>query len=198
MGSGLGKTSGRGHKGWKARSSKARPTPGYEGGQTGILKAIPFLGRRSKKLQIARLHLDKLQHWINMGRIDASKTITIKHLYDSRCIGSVKDGVVLLATGGQFFTSKINIELTHVSENAAKIVEERGGKVTCFDYDRVTLRSLLIPERFLGPPLPSLPTDRIMPRYFDPKKRGYLAGKVPEILKAAMEADKSQSSSRLK
>ncbi|KAJ3100974.1 hypothetical protein HDU97_001730 [Phlyctochytrium planicorne] len=48
LGGGLGKTSGRGHKGWLARSSKSRPVPGYEGGQTGLLKAIPKLGFRPK------------------------------------------------------------------------------------------------------------------------------------------------------
>ncbi|KAI9348729.1 ribosomal protein L18e/L15P [Zopfochytrium polystomum] len=185
MGSGLGKTSGRGHKGLLARSAKARPVPGYEGGQTGLLKAIPMLGRRpSKKLFLSRLHLDKLQHWIDRGRLDASKPITIKHLLDSGAIGSVKDGVVLLARGASNFSAKVELELTHASKNAIKIVEENGGKVTCFDYNRVTIKGLLKPERYIGPPLPSLPTDKVKARYFDPAKRGYLADKIHELMEA--------------
>jgi hypothetical protein len=101
----------------------------------------------------------------------------------------------------------IDIEVTHASQAAIHLIESRGGKVTCFDYDRKTLRSLLKPERFLGPPTPSLPTDRnirrmycqfniIIPlltcvlfptaflaRYFDPAARGYLAGQVETLMK---------------
>ncbi|KAJ3399724.1 YmL10, partial [Chytridiales sp. JEL 0842] len=184
-GSGVGKTSRRGHKGLKARASKARPVPGYEGGQTGLLRAIPKLGHRvSQKLKLARLYLDTVQHWIDSGRLDASKKITIKHLVDSGCIGSVKDGVVLLAKGGHFLRDAIDIEVTHVTKTAINLIEARGGKVTCFDYDRKTLRALLKPEKFLGPPKPSLPTDTNIPaRYFDPASRGYLAGQVEELLK---------------
>lgn len=42
--SGKGKTAGRGQKGWHARASKSRPVPGFEGGQSGILSAIPQIG----------------------------------------------------------------------------------------------------------------------------------------------------------
>ncbi len=102
LGGGKGKTSGRGQKGWLARSAKSRPIPGFEGGQTGLLKAIPKLGvRKGIKKRFQRLYLDTLQHWIDTKRIDPSKTITIKVLRDSGCIGKdVKDGVVVLARVG--------------------------------------------------------------------------------------------------
>ena len=51
----------------------------------------------SRKLRLARVQLDKIQHWIACKRLDPSKPITMKHLLDSRCVGSIKDGVVILA-----------------------------------------------------------------------------------------------------
>ncbi|KAJ3218953.1 YmL10 [Dinochytrium kinnereticum] len=184
LGSGLGKTSGRGQKGWKARASRARPTPGYEGGQTGLLKAIPKLGFRSRdKLRLSRIHLDTIQHWVDSGRLDASKPITIKSLVDSGCIGTVKDGVVLLAKGGHFLRQALTFELTHASQLAIKMVEAKGGKITCFDYDRKTIRALLKPERYLSPPNPSPPTGKNIPmRYFDVNRRGYLSDKIHLIM----------------
>ncbi|KAJ1557403.1 YmL10, partial [Cladochytrium tenue] len=179
-------------KGWHARASKSRPVPGYEGGQTGLLKAIPVLGNRpSKKVHLSPLHLDKLQHWVDAGRLDASKPITIKELVDSGCVGSVKDGVVLLARGGQNFTVKVKLELTHATANAIRLVEGNGGQITCFDYDRRTIRALLRPEKYIGPPQPSLPTDRVKARYFDPARRGYLAGRAGERLASSAEGSKA-------
>ncbi|KAI8853539.1 ribosomal protein L18e/L15P [Chytridium lagenaria] len=195
LGSGLGKTSGRGQKGWKARAPKDRPTPGYEGGQTGMLKAIRSLGsdqgkglivygiRFRDKLRLARIHLDTIQHWVDSGRLDASKPITIKSLVDSGCVGNVRDGVVLLAKGGHFLRHALEFELTHASQLAIKMVEGKGGKVTCFDYDKKTIRALLKPERFISPPLPSPITNKNIPmRYFDETRRGYLSDKIHLVM----------------
>ncbi len=100
---GKGRTAGRGRKGWKAKHGKARPLPGFEGGQSGIIKSIPKIGIQQKSLvqQIQRnlrpVPLDKLQLWIDLGRLDASKPITIKDICLSGVAGKVKEGVVLLA-----------------------------------------------------------------------------------------------------
>lgn len=96
--SGHGKTCGRGQKGQKARGGNGKPRRGFEGGQTSISVAFPKRGfhNRNEKTY-APLNLDRLQHWINTGRIDPSQTITMKHLLDTRCVHGVKDGVKLLA-----------------------------------------------------------------------------------------------------
>ncbi|KAJ3255351.1 YmL10 [Chytriomyces hyalinus] len=184
LGGGRGKTSGRGHKGYNARASKSRPVPGFEGGQAGILKAIPQLGNnKGSKPKIARVHLDTIQHWIDRGRLNAGSVIGIRELVESGCIKTVKDGVVILARGGQFLKSKIELQVTHASQRSIALIEAQGGSVTCFDYDRKTIRALLHPEKFLGAPAPSSPFSSSVPsRYFDAARRGYLAGKVDQIM----------------
>ncbi|ORY22536.1 hypothetical protein BCR33DRAFT_670492, partial [Rhizoclosmatium globosum] len=161
---GKGKTSGRGHKGYHARNSKARPVPAFEGGQAGILRAIPKLGNHTgAKQKIATVHLDSIQHWIDKGRLDASKPIGIRELVHSGCVGSVKDGIAVLAKGGQFLTSAIDLRVTHASQRSIELIEAKGGKVTCFDYDRSTIRALVHPTKFLGEPTPSLVLDKSIP-----------------------------------
>ncbi len=49
--------------------------------------------------------------------------------------------------------------MTHASSRSIDLIESVGGKVVCYDFDRATLRAVLKPERFLGPPLPSSSTD---------------------------------------
>ncbi|KAJ3327996.1 YmL10 [Blyttiomyces sp. JEL0837] len=165
---------------------------GYEGGQTGLLKAIPKLGARNGRREtLARLRLDTIQHWIDRKRLDPSQPITIKHLVESRCIGSLKDGIVLLAHGGQYFKDAINIEVTHATQNAINLIEARGGKVTCFDFDRQSMAALIKSDKFLGPPTASVPTEeRIDARYFDEARRGYLSDKANELMKLAKPVKK--------
>ncbi|TPX37606.1 hypothetical protein SmJEL517_g00635 [Synchytrium microbalum] len=177
-GSGRGKTSGRGHKGWHARAPRALPHRGYEGGQTGIVKALPKFGRRpTNREQLVHLHLDKLQHWIDTGRIDPTSQITIKELYQSRLIGGMKDGVVLLANGAETLTSKINIQVSRASKQAIESVESLGGKITCVYLDKVSLHAARHPSKyFIAPSLVPIPkTERDVARYASATYRGYIA-----------------------
>ncbi|OBZ75650.1 50S ribosomal protein L15 [Grifola frondosa] len=112
--SGLGKTSGRGHKGQKARSGNGKPKPGFEGGQTPIIKLIPkrgFVNQTAKTW--APVNLDRIQHWIDQGRLTSSpeKPITARELLESGCIHQIHDGVKLLGDGSQFLKSPIHIPL---------------------------------------------------------------------------------------
>jgi large subunit ribosomal protein L15 len=100
IGSSKGKTSGKGHKGSKPRTQQ--PNPGFEGGQSPLKLRIPKHGFTNKKFKIdyETLNLGKLQLWIDQGRIDASRKITMKELRDSGCVGRIlpnKQGVKLLA-----------------------------------------------------------------------------------------------------
>ncbi|KAI9257309.1 ribosomal protein L18e/L15P [Phascolomyces articulosus] len=149
-GSGLGKTAGRGHKGQKARAGNGKPVPGFEGGQTPLIKSIPkrgFYNIHGKEYH--QLNLDRLQHWIQTGRIDASKPITMKALLDSRCIHKIQDGVKLLGVGSESFTQPIQIEVSKASQTAIEAIEKAGGKVTLCNLNKLALRAHIHPEKYM-------------------------------------------------
>src|SRR6476661_743748 len=92
-----GKKAGRGTKGYKARRARATPTRGFEGGQSGIIKALPKIGRQTglnpKKFH-SKLYLDTLQYLLDTGKLDGSKAIGLRELY---AVGlKKKDGVALM------------------------------------------------------------------------------------------------------
>jgi large subunit ribosomal protein L15 len=100
IGSGKGKTCGRGHKGQKARAGRSGPALGFEGGQTPLYQRIPKRGFNNKwATPMHPLNVDRLQLFIDMGRIDPTHTITMKTLTDSGLLKTsrVKHGVKLLA-----------------------------------------------------------------------------------------------------
>lgn len=100
IGSGKGKTCGRGHKGQKARAGgKAGRGPGFEGGQTPIYQRVPKRGFNNRfATPMTVINLDKLQLFIDMGRIDANHKITLKELVDCGMVTccKVKFGIKLL------------------------------------------------------------------------------------------------------
>jgi large subunit ribosomal protein L15 len=95
------KTAGRGRKGYKARHANQRMVPGFEGGQSSIIKKVPKIGFQKRSLLLKRklrpLYLDTLQKWIELKRLDPSKKITIKEIAESGVAGKITNGVVLLA-----------------------------------------------------------------------------------------------------
>ena len=97
---GKGKTAGRGTKGYKARRAKSTPTRGFEGGQSGIIKALPKIGLQSfrEKKIYTFLHLHTLQKLINSKKL--SKNVSMADLIKCGGIGKVRDGIILL--GGVF------------------------------------------------------------------------------------------------
>lgn len=175
--SGKGKTSGRGHKGQKARSGNNRVKPGFEGGQTPLTRLYPKRGFANKNSnELSALNLLRLQIWINNGRIDATKPITIKHLYDSNIIHGIKSGIKLLANGKEFFNTPIEIQVSKASKEAIKRIESVGGKITCVYYNSLGLRAHLHPEKFKIIPRQARPTSRSDIQYYSNKNnRGYLA-----------------------
>ncbi|TPX56378.1 hypothetical protein PhCBS80983_g04589 [Powellomyces hirtus] len=178
-----GKTSGRGQKGWHARQHKSVPTPAFEGGQSGIIKAIPHLGHRGiDKPRYTRLYLDTLQHFVETGKLDASKKITIKELVESKAVGKIKDGVVLLGKGGEFFNHKIDIEVTRVTQPAIKLIEQLGGTATSVYHGKEALKAILRPDKWAIMPVNPMPTrSKDIARYTDASRRGYLAPEAETI-----------------
>lgn len=96
---------------------------------------------------MSEVNLDKLQDWINQGRIDASKKITPKELIESRLVGSVKDGIKLLARGGRgSLRQPIDIVASRASAGAIEAIEAAGGKVVTRYYTKLSIRRLLTGE----------------------------------------------------
>jgi large subunit ribosomal protein L15 len=127
-GSGLGKTSGKGHKGQKARSGVA--INGFEGGQMPIYRRLPKRGFNNhnftKRFNV--VNVGRLQAAIDAGRVDASKAIDEAALRAAGLAGDAKDGVRLLAQGE--LTSKVDISVAAASKAAVAAVEKAGGTIT--------------------------------------------------------------------
>tara|TARA_B100001175_G_scaffold277709_1_gene253856 strand:- start:49 stop:561 length:513 start_codon:yes stop_codon:yes gene_type:complete len=127
IGSGKGKTSGKGHKGQKARSEVA--IKGFEGGQMPLHRRLPKHGFNNIfRKQYTIIGLDDLQKAIDEGKIDNKKIINAKVLKDNGVINRIKDGIKLLGNGS--INSKIEIEVTAASSSAKKAIEKVNGKIS--------------------------------------------------------------------
>ncbi|EKX52737.1 hypothetical protein GUITHDRAFT_101888 [Guillardia theta CCMP2712] len=169
-GSGLGKTSGRGHKGQRARAGN-HGLLGFEGGQTPLMKKLPKFGHKNVHAYISLLeglNIDRLWSWIQQGRIDSSKLINMKVLRDTGCVGSnIKKGIKLLAKGKELtkIDRPLQIEVSDASAQAKRIIEEAGGKVIIAYYNRLGLRAMLKPEKFERIPRRAAPPPKLMWKY---------------------------------
>ena len=127
IGSGLGKTAGKGTKGQKARAGVA--IKGFEGGQMPLHRRLP---KRGFKNIFARkfneLNLGRIQQAVDSGLLDGKKPITVAALREAGLIRRTKDGVRLLGQGD--LTAKLAFEITGASQSAIKAVEAKGGTVT--------------------------------------------------------------------
>jgi len=150
QGSGYGGTSGRGHKGQKARSGTGKPTPGFEGGQTPLMRRIPKRGFVNPfAMPLNELNLERVQMFIDQGRLDVSQPITMHTLYQAGvATGQIKHGVKLLGRGSHLFVAPIHIEVTWASKTAIEAIERAGGSVKRVYYNRLGLRALLKPYKF--------------------------------------------------
>lgn len=148
IGSGKGKTAGRGHKGQKARGGHKL---GFEGGQTPLRRLLPRRGFKNPfSLSFQPITLGKLARYINAGRIDSSELITMKTLKDVGAIGKqIEDGVKLLGgSGAKDIQWPIHVEVSRVTTPAKEAIEAAGGSVRRVHYNRLGLRALLKPEWF--------------------------------------------------
>jgi len=126
IGSGKGKTSGRGGKGQTARTGVR--IKGFEGGQMPLHRRLPKRGFNNVfALEFVEINLDRLQQAIDAKRLDASATINAEALVKSRVLRRAKDGVRLLGRGE--IKAKVNIEVHGASKSAVAAVEKAGGSV---------------------------------------------------------------------
>jgi len=120
------------------------------------------------------VNLSQLQSWIDQGRIDADKLITMKTLRDSGAVSKhVKDGVKLLGGGSEDFTAKVNLEVSKVSAKAREAIEKAGGTVHAVYYNKLGLRALLKPDKFSVMPRPARPPPKLRPKF-------QYVGRLPE------------------
>ncbi|MFO1183889.1 MAG: 50S ribosomal protein L15 [Bauldia sp.] len=126
IGSGLGKTGGRGGKGQTARSGVA--INGFEGGQMPLHRRLPKRGFNNifrKKLN--EVGLGRVQQAIDAGKLDAKAVVTAESLKAAGVLRRVKDGVRLLANGE--LTRRVSFEIAGASQAAIAAVEKAGGSV---------------------------------------------------------------------
>ena len=130
IGSGTGKTSGKGHKGQKARSGVS--IKGFEGGQMPIHRRLPKRGFiNTNRINFLELNLDRLQMLIDKKQIDTNKIINQKTFLDLGILKSKKTRIKLLAKGD--LKNKINIEVSACSNSAKQNIEKIGGSLHIFD-----------------------------------------------------------------
>lgn len=126
IGSGTGKTSGRGVKGQKSRSGVA--IKGFEGGQMPIYRRLPkrgFTNIFSNDFNI--VSVGRVQVAIDAGKLDGKKPVTAEALKEAGVIRRVKDGVRLLSDGD--LKAKVTFEVAGASKTAIEKVEKAGGSV---------------------------------------------------------------------
>ena len=119
MGSGNGKTSGRGQKGQKARSGGG-VRRGFEGGQTPLYRRLPKRG-------FTNIHA-KTYTEVTLAMLNKSKAtdVTAETLLAEHIIGKINDGIVVLATGK--LDKKLNVKATRFTASAKEKIEALGGK----------------------------------------------------------------------
>ena len=133
VGSGLGKTSGKGHKGQKSRSGVS--IKGFEGGQMPIHRRLPKRGFNKHNRKVFRiLNLGDLQKVIDNGKIDIKKFFKKSIILSSGIIKNLKDGIRILARGK--ITSKVNILVDGASKTAIEQVKLAGGNLTVIEKNK--------------------------------------------------------------
>jgi len=126
IGSGLGKTAGRGGKGQTARKGGAKP--GFEGGQMPIYRRLPKRGfNKPNAVHYNEINLGVVERAITAKKLDGKSPVTLEALVAAGVITRPLAGVRLLGKGE--LTSKVAFEVHHASKGAISAVEKAGGSV---------------------------------------------------------------------
>ena len=127
IGSGLGKTAGRGQKGQKSRSGVA--IKGFEGGQMPLHMRLPKRGfNKPNRAEYSEVNTGALQRAVDAGRLDAKAPVDVAALQAAGLVTQPKDGVRLLGKGE--LKAKLDIHVAGVTRSARAAVEAAGGTVT--------------------------------------------------------------------
>ena len=127
IGSGKGKTAGRGVKGQKSRSGVA--IKGFEGGQMPIHRRLPKRGFNNIFAKdFNEVNLDRLQKAVDDKKLKEGETITVATLVETGVLRRAKDGVRILGNGE--LKAKLTIEAAGASKGAVAAIEKAGGSIT--------------------------------------------------------------------
>ena len=119
IGSGTGKTSGRGHKGQKSRAGGYHKV-GFEGGQMPLQRRLPKVGFTSRKNDVARVRLGELE-------FKGNEKITIELLKEKKIVSKKMKKVKVFLSGE--LKTKVSLEGIMVTKGVKKVIEELGGKI---------------------------------------------------------------------
>ena len=126
LGSGLGKTAGRGGKGQTARKGGAKA--GFEGGQMPIYRRLPKRGfNKPNQVEYNEVNLAKVQAAVDAKKLDPKAPVTVEALISAGVVNNKLGGVRLLGKGE--IKSKLAFEVYHASKSAVAAVEKAGGSV---------------------------------------------------------------------
>ena len=126
IGSGKGKTSGRGVKGQKARTGVA--IKGFEGGQMPLHRRLPKRGFNNiHALDLNEVNLGRVQQAVEAGKLDKKAAVTVDALVAAGILARVRDGVKVLGNGE--LKAKLSFEVWAASASAVAAIEKAGGSV---------------------------------------------------------------------
>ena len=127
IGSGKGKTSGRGHKGQKSRSGVAIKS--FEGGQMPLFRRLPKRGFKPlQKKNIAILNLSKIQNFFEQKKINVEESLDLKLLQNKKIVSKKYEKLKILGSGE--IKNKVNLTVNFISKQAKEKIEKIGGKLT--------------------------------------------------------------------
>lgn len=173
-GSGKGKTSGRGHKGYKARVGN--PSRYFEGGQTRLARRLPKFGFRRTKYRdpFAYINVDKIIYLIHKKRLDPKQPITLKEIFWAGGISKIKTGIKVLGRGTDKLSTvpPLNLVVSSASQIAIDEIKKHGGSVTCIHTNKHRTRYLSKPYKFYKELLEPLPKFRDVKRLERLRARG--------------------------
>lgn len=127
IGSGKGKTGGRGVKGQKARTGVA--IKGFEGGQMPLHRRLPKRGFWNPfSTNYNEVNLGRIQQAVEAGKLDATAPVTLESLLAAGVLTKARDGVKILGQGE--LTAKLTFEVAAASKSAVAAIEKAGGAIT--------------------------------------------------------------------
>jgi large subunit ribosomal protein L15 len=127
IGSGKGKTGGRGVKGQKARTGVS--IKGFEGGQMPLHRRLPKRGfNKPNQRDLNEVNIGRVQEAIAAGKLDQGAPITIETLVAAGVVSKPRDGVKILGVGE--LSTKLSFEVAGASQSARAAIERAGGSLT--------------------------------------------------------------------
>ncbi len=132
IGSGKGKTGGRGVKGQKARTGVS--IKGFEGGQMPLHRRLPKRGfNKPNRLDLNEVNVGRIQEAVTAGKLDTGAPITVEALVAAGVVSKPRDGVRILGMGE--ISAKLSFQVAGASKSAVAAIEKAGGSVSILGGD---------------------------------------------------------------